>query len=149
MKFKFLYPWGIDFSNFPALRTYFNDNLFNDFFVVALVCAVVSAVFFYFFISTFRAYLAALKVWIITGLVGAIVAGLITFFYRWSAIAKAYTAAIGKSEVTNAITEGRIKYAITNVVITFVLYFVISLIISPLRSNVRTIPINWKQLLKK
>ncbi|HRK28412.1 MAG TPA: hypothetical protein PK239_14145 [Chitinophagales bacterium] len=141
---KSLYPWGIDFSNFPTLRTFFNDNLFQNFFLVAIVTAVVCLLLFYFVISNFRAYLAVFKIWFVTGFVGSMAAGLFTFFNKWSAVAKAYTAGVGNVAFTSAITEGMIKYAITNVFIAFILYFIISLLVSPFRANVNTIPINWK-----
>lgn len=137
MSFETLYSWcGIDFSTFPNLRPYFNANLFQSFAIVALVTAVVIALLYYFVIANIRVKYSKLKYWFGFLIIAALSSALITFLLPWSNIAQARTQNVGQQPVLNAINEGHLKYAfIDNLLITALLYFIISLIIKRWNPN--------------
>ncbi len=128
--FETLYSWcGVDFAVFSNLRLYFNDTLFQSFFLLASIIALVVALLYYFVITNIKVQYSKLGYWLLFLLIAAVFSALVTYLWHWSNIAQAKTQNIGQPAVINAINEGMLKYAFGNFVITGILYFIISLII--------------------
>ncbi len=138
--FEWLYAFGIDFNVFGALRQYFNAELFQSFFLVALGCAFAFTLIYY-VIALLSAPFTKILYWLIALLIASFTAALITYYYNWAKVGTAIIKFKDQSNVVRAINEGMLKYSfIDNLLITAILFFIFSLIFKNITSSTAYTP---------